>query len=244
MDPYTGEICAYASYPTYDANDYQAIAAADAGPLRRPHRVHGLRAGVGVQDAHRRGRARARHRHADAPDQRHRQAVVDGGRAHVDDADHLAMGWMTFADAIAYSRNVVAAKVALQPGQEHQRVVADPVRRPGAGWASGQPTGIDLANEVPGIVRDPADHALARDRPRERGVRAGHRGHADPARAGVRGDGQRRDARPAARRPVGRATARPTRLQRPGDDAAPSRDPAGDDASRHHRGRLLPRPDR
>ena len=27
MDPYTGEIYAYASYPSYDANDYQAIAA-------------------------------------------------------------------------------------------------------------------------------------------------------------------------------------------------------------------------
>ena len=29
MDPYTGEIYAYASYPSYDANDYQAIAAED-----------------------------------------------------------------------------------------------------------------------------------------------------------------------------------------------------------------------
>ena len=27
MDPYTGEVLAYASYPSFDANDYQAIAA-------------------------------------------------------------------------------------------------------------------------------------------------------------------------------------------------------------------------
>ena len=29
MDPYTGEVYAKASYPSYDANDYQAIAASD-----------------------------------------------------------------------------------------------------------------------------------------------------------------------------------------------------------------------
>ena len=41
---------------------------------------------------------------------------LDGGRTHVDDADRKGMGWMTFEDAIAYSRNVVAAKVALGLG--------------------------------------------------------------------------------------------------------------------------------
>ena len=80
---------------------------------------------------------------------------VDGGRAHVDDADHHAMGRMTFRDAVAYSRNVVAAKVALRLGKttrESSRILYDTWRRMGFGSA----TGIDVANEVPGIVRDPA----------------------------------------------------------------------------------------
>ena len=67
MDPYSGEVVAYASYPSYDANDFQAIAADDAGAVRRPDRVDGLRARLGVQDAHGDGGDRPRDRHADAP---------------------------------------------------------------------------------------------------------------------------------------------------------------------------------
>ena len=62
MDPYTGEVYAEATYPSYDANDYRAIAATDAGALHRPDRRRGLRAGLGVQDDDRRGRAGARGR--------------------------------------------------------------------------------------------------------------------------------------------------------------------------------------
>ena len=36
MDPYTGEVVAYASYPSFDANDYQAIAAEDPGVFVDP----------------------------------------------------------------------------------------------------------------------------------------------------------------------------------------------------------------
>ena len=36
MDPYTGEVFAYASYPSYDANDYQAIASTDPGRFIDP----------------------------------------------------------------------------------------------------------------------------------------------------------------------------------------------------------------
>ena len=74
---------------------------------------------------------------------------VDSGRAHVDDADHKAMGSMTFEDAIAYSRNVVAAKVALKLGNTTKASspsLYDTWRRMGFGT----PTGIDVANEVGG----------------------------------------------------------------------------------------------
>jgi cell division protein FtsI/penicillin-binding protein 2 len=80
---------------------------------------------------------------------------LDGGRTHVDDADHRAMGWLAFEDAIAYSRNVVAAKVAL--GLDRTTKGASAILH--STWLRfgfGAPTGVDLAGEVSGIVNDPA----------------------------------------------------------------------------------------
>jgi cell division protein FtsI/penicillin-binding protein 2 len=81
--------------------------------------------------------------------------MLDNGTAHVDDADHKAMGVMKFEDGVAYSRNVVAAKVALMLGKSTKassQILYDTWRRMGFGTS----TGIDVANEVPGIVNDPA----------------------------------------------------------------------------------------
>jgi cell division protein FtsI/penicillin-binding protein 2 len=83
---------------------------------------------------------------------------LDRGTAHVSDADHKAMGWMKFEDAIAWSRNVVAAKVAIG---------LDPNIRKASGilhstWLRlgfGSRTGVDMAGEVPGLVNDPAVRA-------------------------------------------------------------------------------------
>src|SRR5512141_3454781 len=81
--------------------------------------------------------------------------TLDAGRTKVSDADHKAMGMMTFEDAVAYSRNVVAAKAALQLGDTANAAAAklyEVWRRLGFG----APTGVDVANEVPGILHDPA----------------------------------------------------------------------------------------
>jgi cell division protein FtsI/penicillin-binding protein 2 len=80
---------------------------------------------------------------------------LDGGESKIDDADRRGMGWMTFRDGIAWSRNVVAAKVALDLGDDtadSSAILHEMWRRLGYG----APTGIDLAGEVAGIVRDPA----------------------------------------------------------------------------------------
>jgi len=64
------------------------------------------------------------------------------------------MGWMTFEDGVAYSRNVVAAKVALGLGKttaESSSILYDMWLKLGYG----APTGIDVAGEVGGLVRDP-----------------------------------------------------------------------------------------
>ena len=79
---------------------------------------------------------------------------LDKGRTKVDDADRRAKGWMTFEDGVAFSRNVVAAKVALGLGKNTRQssaILYDWWRKLGFG----APTGIDVAGEVPGIVRDP-----------------------------------------------------------------------------------------
>ncbi|MCJ7710988.1 MAG: penicillin-binding protein 2, partial [Chloroflexi bacterium] len=155
IDPYTGEVYAYASYPSYDANEYQAIAAEDPGrfidpvvsTVYEPGSVFKMMtAAAALQD----GVVTIKTKLKDTG-----TLKLDKGRARVDDADHKAMGWMTFEDAIAYSRNVVAAKVGLKLGKTTAKASARLYRA----WRElgfGTATGIDVANEVPGIVNDPA----------------------------------------------------------------------------------------
>jgi len=155
MDPYTGEVFAYASYPSFDANDYQAIAAEDPGrfvdpivsTVYEPGSVFKmLTATAALGD----GVVTTRTRIRDTG-----TLWVDGHTAKVDDADHIANGVMTFEDAIAYSRNVVAAKVGLRLGKTTEAAAT----RLFGEWRTmgfGARTGIDVANEVSGLVRDPA----------------------------------------------------------------------------------------
>ena len=155
LDPYSGEVYAWGSYPAYDANDFRALAGADTSvfvdPLvstvYEPGSVFKMLTAAAALDA---GEVTIKTRIRDSG-----TLKLDGGRTRVDDADHKAMGWMTFEDAIAYSRNVVAAKVALGLGEDAQSsalVLHEAWTRLGFG----APTGIDLAGEVAGIVRDPA----------------------------------------------------------------------------------------
>jgi cell division protein FtsI/penicillin-binding protein 2 len=62
---------------------------------------------------------------------------------------------MTFEDAIAYSRNVVAAKVALGLAPTTADAAAT-LHEVWSRFGFGSPTGIDVAGEVGGIVNDPA----------------------------------------------------------------------------------------
>ncbi len=155
MDPYTGEIFAYASYPAYDANQYQSVASTDPGAFVDPvvstvyepgsvFKMMTATAAIGLGVVTPRTKIRDRG-----------TLRLDGGRTHVDNADHQSIGRRTFADQIAFSRNVVAAKVALRLG----RTTKEASRRLFSTWRNlgfGAPTGIDVANEVGGLVHDPA----------------------------------------------------------------------------------------
>ena len=74
MDPYTGEIYAMATYPSYDGNDYKSIAATDPGRFIDPIVSTRLRARIGVQDDDRGRRAVERDGLAEDPDQGRRDA--------------------------------------------------------------------------------------------------------------------------------------------------------------------------
>jgi cell division protein FtsI/penicillin-binding protein 2 len=155
LDPYTGEVYAQASYPSYDANDYTSVSVKDPGRFVDPvvstvyepgsvmkilTTLAGLQAGTVTRTT----------RIQDSGILR-----LDGGRAQIQDADRRAKGWMELWDGIAQSRNVVAAKVALGLGpttRQASTVLYDVWRS----FGLGRPTGIDVAGEVRGIVRDPA----------------------------------------------------------------------------------------
>jgi cell division protein FtsI/penicillin-binding protein 2 len=155
MNPYTGEVLAEASYPSYDANDYAAIAASNpsrfidpiVSSVYEPGSVFKMLTSVAALQG---GEVTTKTRIKDTG-----ILKLDGGRTHVDDADHKAMGWMEFQDAIAYSRNVVAAKVAI--GLDRTTTgAATKLHDTWTRFGIGSPTGIDVAGEVSGIVRDPA----------------------------------------------------------------------------------------
>ena len=154
LDPYSGEVYAEATYPSYDANDYKKIAATDpsrfidpvVSSVYEPGSVFKMMTAAAALEL---GTVTPSTRIKDVGTLR-----LDGGRTKIDNADRKGKGWMTFQDGIAYSRNVVAAKVALGLGESTRQssaVLYDMWLRLGYG----RPTGIDLAGEVRGIVRDP-----------------------------------------------------------------------------------------
>ncbi len=155
MDPKSGEILASATYPSYDGNDYGAIAARDpsrfidpiVSSVYEPGSVFKLLTATAALQA---GVVTRTTRLSD-------QAVLrlDGGRAMVQNADRGSKGTLSFQDAVAWSRNVVMSKVALKLGtttRQAATVLHDAWTRLGFGAL----TGIDVAGEVPGLVRDPA----------------------------------------------------------------------------------------
>ena len=157
MDPYTGAIYAEATYPSYDANDYRAVAADTpsrfidpvVSNVYEPGSVFKIMTAVTALET---GTVTRTTKIKDVGTLR-----LDRGTTKIDNADHRGMGWITFEDGIAYSRNVVAAKVALDLG----RTTADSSAKLYQTWRSlgyGEPTGIDVAGEASAsnYVRDPA----------------------------------------------------------------------------------------
>ena len=157
LDPYTGEIYAMATYPSYDGNDYRAIAASEPSRFIDPivSSVYEPGSVFKMMTA-----AAALETKTVTPKTRIKDVGtlrLDKGRTKIDNANRQGMGWLTFEDAIAWSRNVVAAKVALGLGSNTKRsatILHEMWTRLGFGRLSG----IDVAGEVSAenYVRDPA----------------------------------------------------------------------------------------
>lgn len=156
MDPYNGEVYAEATYPSYDANDYKMVAKETpqrfidpvVSSVYEPGSVFKMMTAVTALEA---GTVTRTTRIKDVGTLR-----LDHGTTKIDNADHKGMGWITFEDGVAYSRNVVAAKVALglsKSTKQSATMLYDTWRTLGFG----QKTGIDVAGEASGsqYVRDP-----------------------------------------------------------------------------------------
>jgi cell division protein FtsI (penicillin-binding protein 3) len=155
LDPATGEILAQATYPSYDANAYGAVAATSperfldpvVASVYEPGSVFKMVTAAAVLEA---GVVKRTSGVLD-------QSILrlDGGKAFVTNADKGSKGRLTFEDAVAWSRNVVMSKVSLKLGTTAQ-AAAELLHRTWAKLGFGTLSGVDLAGEVPGIVRDPA----------------------------------------------------------------------------------------
>ncbi|HTK44541.1 MAG TPA: penicillin-binding protein 2 [Patescibacteria group bacterium] len=155
MDPWSGEIYAEATYPSYNANSYAAVASDDPGLFVDPVVSHVYEPGsvfkmLTVLAGLEQGTTSFDKVYDDTGRMR-----LDGGETLIKDADRVAMGRLKLEDAIAYSRNVVAAKVALglaPTTSQAATILHDVWTRLGVGRA----TGIDVAGEARGLVNDPA----------------------------------------------------------------------------------------
>ena len=153
LDPNTGEVLAWASVPGYDANHYAAQAQADPGVFQDPviSQVYEPGSVMKMFTA-----AAAMAGGAVRPGTIvHDRRQMKFGPQTIHNSDHLSMGAMTLRDAIAYSRNLATASVALHL----DRTVAGSARKLYSTWKTfgiGSPTGVDVSGEVGGIAQDPA----------------------------------------------------------------------------------------
>jgi cell division protein FtsI (penicillin-binding protein 3) len=154
MDPKSGAVLAEANYPSYDANLYSQVAGQNPAIFNDPiiSEVYDpgsvfkmLTASAALQS----GTTSLTTKINDFG-----VMQLPGGQ-EVADADRKSMGWLTFADVVAWSRNVGVSQVAFRLGKT-TAAASEVLYKTWQTYGIGQLTGIDLAGEVKGIVTDPA----------------------------------------------------------------------------------------
>jgi cell division protein FtsI/penicillin-binding protein 2 len=155
MDPKTGQILAEASYPSYDANLYEEAANQNPGLFVDPIISNVYEPGSVFKMLT--ASAALQTKTTALTTKLNDTAILklaDGQM--VEDADRKAKGWMTFADMVAWSRNVGVSRAALRLGKNTNAASAE-LYKVWRQYGIGQTTGVDLSGEATGIVRDPAE---------------------------------------------------------------------------------------
>lgn len=153
MDASTGAVLAWASAPGYDANNYQAVAQKSPSAFLDPivSRVFEPGSVMKMFTA----TAALEEKVVTPVTKINDSGTMWVGNTQIADADRRPMGWIPFQDVIAYSRNVGAARVAQMLGKNLQSA-SDELYRIWTRMGIGQPTGVDVAGEVDGLVTDPS----------------------------------------------------------------------------------------
>ena len=159
MDPHTGAILAAATVPSYDANDFAAVATEDMSRLRNRAFSDQYEPGSVMKIF---TAAAAIHYGVVTPQTIIRDEVeTKFYEDTIQNADHKSLGPISVKDVIARSRNVAAAKIA-------KRLAPNSVQRAAhrlydfwelVGMAGR--TGVDIANEAKGAWYDPDDYGWA-----------------------------------------------------------------------------------
>ncbi|HEV8053248.1 MAG TPA: penicillin-binding protein 2, partial [Candidatus Limnocylindrales bacterium] len=154
LDPDTGEVLAWASVPGYDANRYGAVADETPQLLYDPIASAVYEPGSVMKMVT--AAAALESGTVTLDDEVRDSYALRFGTDMVRNADRSSKGVLPFRDAIAYSRNVATARVALRM----EGTVARSSERLHEMWTRlgfGQRTGIDLATEGLGLVTDPSE---------------------------------------------------------------------------------------
>jgi cell division protein FtsI (penicillin-binding protein 3) len=154
MDPKSGAILAEASYPSYDANLFGQVAAQNPALFMDPIITQIYEPGSVFKMLTASAALQTKTTALTTKINDFGVMKLPGGQ-EIADANRKSMGWLTFADIVAWSRNVGASQVAFRLGKTVDSASAT-LYKTWQIYGIGQKTGIDLAGEVSGIVRDPA----------------------------------------------------------------------------------------
>jgi cell division protein FtsI/penicillin-binding protein 2 len=154
MDPKTGAILAEGTYPSYDANTYGQVAAQNPSLFMDPIISEIYEPGSVFKMLTASAALQTKTTALTTKINDFGVMPLPGGQ-EVADANRKSMGWLTFADIVAWSRNVGASQVAFRLGKTVDSASAT-LYKTWQSYGIGQKTGVDLAGEVSGIVRDPA----------------------------------------------------------------------------------------
>jgi cell division protein FtsI (penicillin-binding protein 3) len=154
MDPKTGALLAEASYPSYDANQFAEVATQNPDVFRDPNISEFYEPGSVFKMIT--ASASLQTKTTSLSTVLNDSGVLKlPGKQEVADADRKAKGWMTYADIVAWSRNVGVSRAAFRLGRNTTAASAV-LYKAWQDYGIGKLTGIDLAGEVAGIARDPA----------------------------------------------------------------------------------------